>query len=828
MWIIKISIMYKFLLLSVLGLLVLASSAHPRLPENPISFGPYKEKENNSSNPGREGNQSRGLWILTAKISQSSTLQLDTLISIDAGNLKWTQERHVSLKTVTRGEVTAVFENQAENPAREFQYDTDSGDPGTITVSGDGMHTSHSSYEEIIGGKLVDANISDINVSGSAYPGATIMFYYSPDSKNISVGITINAKGTDKRRRFHDEWKDSSSELDKYGLSCSGGCDMSDGRNCNITKTSSGYQATWRETENRQRHTANGTEFITSEKTLELTIKPYKPTDKPEVTLYGCSELCVGEKSEIIASGKPAGGKFRFWVEPGNLMKVEPDGESSSILTGSTPGRGMLYVEYTSPEGKTNTKSQPASCVKIESYNGGQEIPQIGLFDIDGNKKSGKLTIPYSSMPDEAQELVDFVSGNPTVFTATATAKNIDLQGIKPGKASLEAKDNCGNTTGPTVEVEVVNCDKETVEALEKMRKAAIEILQDKAEKLQEVAGSEEFEEARDEIVESTVELLAKAGLTILGSGETHGAVETAIEIAEAGESYSELIASATNAEFAERSATTILKALGTHVTKAVVGAIGVHEAAKKFGDNLGQIILHESELKDANESWDKANRDLQRIERIQQTCKGDKTEPEKQEKPKADQTPQPTKPTPPKEPKPKTDTPPAKEQPVEEPTPPGPGEEEPPVSPPPPTTEPRQVGLPYSPEDCGCGKTKSIIVSTKGISDIMAGARNLGDCVDRFDKTSAADYLKALNELSELTKSLEARASDKPELFIKQAKEAKPKLDSLIKRIKEYDKAGKAFMGEFEKCPESVKSGMEVLESAITVTIDSIKTKYW
>jgi len=38
---------------------------------------------------------------------------------------------------------------------------------------------------------------------------------------------------------------------------------------------------------------------------------------------------------------------------------------------------------------------------------------------------------------------------------------------------------------------------------------------------------------------------------------------------------------------------------------------------------------------------------------------------------------------------------------------------------------------------------------------------------------------------------------------------------------------AGQIFMKQFEKCPESVTTGMDVLKSAITVTVDSVKTKY-
>ena len=565
---------------------------------------------------------------------------------------------------------------------------------------------------------------------------------------------------------------------------------------------------------------------------LTLKLSVIMTVKTAEVTLEGCSELGAGEKGKITASGKPGGGTYEFRVEPSDLMSVDASG-ASATLTGSRPGRGTLYVEYTSPDGAKAQASRPASMVRIYNYNGGEAIPQIPLYDIGGEKTSGKLTIPYSSEPDEAQELVDFVSGNPSVFTVAASADNMDLQGVKPGKATLEARDNCGNTTGPTVEVEVVNCDKETVEALERMRKGAVENLQGAAERLQKVAGSKEFEKAGDDLVGSAVELLAKAGLTIIASGKSpSAAVNTAAKIAEAGSAISEMIGSASQGEFYENAVKTAFEEINGEVAGAITGVVEVAQAAKKFGQNAGQILMHEEVLKSAMEDWEKADRELKRIEKLQQICKGDKTEPQKQEEPKADQTPEPTKPTPPKEPKPpvepkpKTDTPPGQKPPTEPPTP-KPGDEEPPISPPPPTSEPKQVGLPYSPEECGCGKTKSISVSSAGFATLQAGVKNIGDCVEKFNSIAVTDYSNTLKELEALTGTLKVAAGGDATIFKVKAKEAKPQLDSLIERTKSYDEAGKTFLQQFEKCPESVSAGMDVLKSALTVTVDSITTKY-
>lgn len=549
---------------------------------------------------------------------------------------------------------------------------------------------------------------------------------------------------------------------------------------------------------------------------------------KPEVALYGCSELGAGEQKDVMASGKPEGGKFRFWVEPGSLFNLQHDGESSATLTGATPGKGTLYVEYTNAEGEANTASQPASFVKIENYNGGQKIPQIALFDIDGKKLSGVLKIPVAAQPSNLEELVDFVPADKTVLSAVGLPGAVELTGSKEGSTTLQAKTNCGHATGPTVEVEVVNCDKETVEALERMMKAAIENLQDAAANLQKVAGSKEFEKARDDLPASAGDLLAKAALTIISSGKSpSAAVNTATTIAEAGTAISEMIASGSRGEFSENAAKAAFAEINGKIAGAIVGVGEVYQAAKRFGENAGQILKYEAVLKSARENWDKADRDFQRIEKLQRICKGDKTEPQKTEEPKAEPPPEPADPKPPVDPKPKSDPPPVQEPPAEDPKPPVPGDEEPPISPPPPTSEPRQVGLPYSPGECGCDKTQGISVSSEGVSTLSTGIKNIGDCVENFNSVSVTDYLNTLNELSVVTDKLNAAADGDPAIFEVKAKEVKPQLDSLIERTKAYDVAGQAFMKQFEKCPESVTTGMDVLKSAITVTVDSIKTKY-
>jgi hypothetical protein len=560
-----------------------------------------------------------------------------------------------------------------------------------------------------------------------------------------------------------------------------------------------------------------------------LTVKvSVKMTEAPaaEVTLEGCSELGTGATGNVTASGNPEGGSYRFRVEPSDLMTVDASG-ASATLTGSGTGRGNLYVEYTAPDGATAEASKPASAVRIDAYNGGNAIPQIPLYDINGKKISGNLTIPYSSEPDEAYELVDFVSGNPSVFAVAASAGNLDLQGLTKGKATLEARDNCGNTTGPTVEVEVVNCNDETIARLEKQRQAAIENLRITAKELQSIAGSPEFEKARKDLTASTYNLIARVSLTIIAGGKSPtAAVHTAAEIADDAAGMSDMLGSDSHEGYLLDAAKVVAGKIFGKTVGTLIGLTEVAEAADRLYENIVETELHENALKSAWESYEKAIKVVEDIVRRQDICKGDKTEPVKQEEPKADKTPESTKPTPPKEPKPKTETPPAKEPPTEQPTP-KPGDEEPPVPPTTPTGETRQVGLPYSPKECSCEESKSISLGTAGFSALQSGLKNLGDCVKRFNSVAVTDYSTTLKELAALADTLKAAADEDPAIFEVKAKEAKPQLDSLIERTKSYGEAGKTFLKQFEKCPESVSAGMDVLKSAMTVTIDSVKTNY-
>ncbi len=220
------------------------------------------------------------LWLLTAKITETYTMERDTLIRFAAGNHPWDTEKHCIVKTVSGGEVTAVIENQAENPEKDFSFNSESGEPIKITVSGNGSNSEFSNYLETIDGKMINADIRKDNVSGQALATANIQFDYSADYKYVGIGINIKAAGSYKGRSFNGEWSDYGEDIKNYTISCSGGGDPANDKNCKITKTATGYHATWTLSQHEQKSSVDGTRHIRTESFLDVTLSPVKKTTK--------------------------------------------------------------------------------------------------------------------------------------------------------------------------------------------------------------------------------------------------------------------------------------------------------------------------------------------------------------------------------------------------------------------------------------------------------------------------------------------------------------------------------------------------------------------
>ena len=571
---------------------------------------------------------------------------------------------------------------------------------------------------------------------------------------------------------------------------------------------------------------------------------------KADVTLVGCSELSTGEQGQVNATGKPEGGSYRFWSEPPGMLMIESEG-SSATLTGSRPGRGTLYVEYTTPDGGRTEASRPASVVSINSYNGGDAIPPIPLYDVDGKKLSGKLTVPYSSQPDEAQELVDFVSGNPSVFTVVASADNLDIQVSKPGKGTIEARDNCGNTTGPTVEVEVVNCSDETKAKLAEETRIVTEAIKEQLKQLEDIINSKEYQKASGSFLESAANLTLKTSGLIFGmAAGAPGAdqvVQATGKVFGSGSALLDLVRSESLSQAGVNSVKLGIELVDATVLGVISGAQETYEAANKFGEDLGVIQGATMKISNAQkwiEHWSRYIDDLIRRQKLCESGAG-------QDGGQGEPAPEPVQK--PAEPGSETANQPAGtaraakpggEQPSAEVPAPGeaagekrpdegePGGEEVPgeggeISPPKPPSEAGQEGLPYAPGDCGCNSTKTMKPGPEVFAILQADMQNLNNCVADFQNGPLTSYVKTLEEWKTLTGELTSALGEDQKSIETSLHDVIPLMESLLQQTQSFDKAGQEFIKDFEKCPASSSSWMDLLKTAVTVTVDSIKTKY-
>jgi hypothetical protein len=250
--------------------------------------------------------------------------------------------------------------------------------------------------------------------------------------------------------------------------------------------------------------------------------KPGKlPDDEPKdasLTFEACTELGVGQQGTATATGKPAGGTYQFWAEPSSALQVTGQG-STAKLRGSEPGRGTLYVRYTAPNGKTRQASKSATSFLLESINGGQPIPQIGLVDETG-KRTENLIVPVSVKPDGAGDLVVYKPADPAVLTVANQGDSIVLQGVHEGKTTVQGTTQCGGPTGPTVTLEVVRCTDQTINKMLEKEKRLEDRLKMNIRKAQELTADPDLKKAEKEVVRDTADAWLKASEVVLaGAG---------------------------------------------------------------------------------------------------------------------------------------------------------------------------------------------------------------------------------------------------------------------------------------------------------------------
>jgi hypothetical protein len=222
-------------------------------------------------------------WLLEANLSETYTNNSDTTINADMGGLSWINENNVSITQKSRGKIIALIENKAQDPTKDFWYNSDDTEPLSILVSGEGFRDELSKFRETIDGKLISSGVYNNNVSGYAEPQAGIQFEYSDDNNYVGIGISVVASGSNKRQQFDGEWKDFVYDVNNYIINCSGGADELDFHGFKITKSETGYHASWnfeKHYKKRIEGSLGGVNNIIKEGFMDVTLKPLKSAPK--------------------------------------------------------------------------------------------------------------------------------------------------------------------------------------------------------------------------------------------------------------------------------------------------------------------------------------------------------------------------------------------------------------------------------------------------------------------------------------------------------------------------------------------------------------------
>ena len=109
----------------------------------------------------------------------------------------------------------------------------------------------------------------------------------------------------------------------------------------------------------------------------------------------------------------------------------------------------------------------------------------------------------------------------------------------------------------------------------------------------------------------------------------------------------------------------------------------------------------------------------------------------------------------------------------------------------------------------------------------LQADMQNLNNCVADFQNGPLTSYVKTLEEWKTLTGELTSALGKDQKSIETSLHDVIPLMESLLQQTQSFDKAGQEFIKDFEKCPASSSSWMDLLKTAVTVTVDSIKTKY-
>jgi hypothetical protein len=518
-----------------------------------------------------------------------------------------------------------------------------------------------------------------------------------------------------------------------------------------------------------------------------------KPEDEDiELQLNGCGSLVVGETTILPVNYKPTGGKIKYWAE-GKGISVSNEGGGAKV-TGTAPGEGTVWAEYTTNDGEKVKKSKVMTSLKLNSINQGEPL-KIGLYDAKGRRLKSMRTVPVRMEPaDKSYELLYNVADESIVNASPTGNSLLAVHGLVKGKTTIQATSNCGTNTGPAFNVEVLNCDDDVMKELKSQARMLDSRKKSNLYQQNELLTNNDFMEADKngakaiQDVANGLEDVAIKFATANGANETlfKGALKIKSDVL----SLQGNVADQNYALIAWQVANMVpSKSKASEVSSAVKTVLELHNAVSNLGAYLGTAFGAASQLAELAEQYDKTQKELFEVQRIMyEVCgkdevnpKGDPDDNEGEEQAKEDSEKPPKNDPKKNDPKPnQKNQPEANDVPANQSEPtssktgndvpdkasPEPGDQTPKTDNP--SSEPKtySVGIDVGPEGkCGCAPNlnSTTMLSPENSKDtddalkLMNGINDVRQCYDNLLQSTLHPLLEELKSLEAFYAELEA-----------------------------------------------------------------------
>ena len=553
------------------------------------------------------------------------------------------------------------------------------------------------------------------------------------------------------------------------------------------------------------------------------------------VALEGCKEVGVGATGKIEAKPTEAGGRFVFRVEPIGIVSIVPAGASATVK-GIKPGEATIHVLYTSAKGEKVEASQKISTLQLKGVSG--TPVQIGLYDEHGKETDAVKTLKLNVLPAGSGTQLLFKPANDAMLSAvTAMNDQLQLQGVTPGRTTVQAQTSCGMKIGAPFAVEVVRCDKEVIAKLRTQETALKNRLASNIKQMSELLNDPRYDTATKEGADDIRDLAWKmqtliAKLAAKSTGATAGAtlapevidkIDDARTIVEAARNTVEGNSQKASDDLSTAVWDKIADAASDSYWGLVKNTVEVASLTEKVAQNWGTVDAAIDQLAELEQQYAATYRELENVWRLLKTvCQVNKTAPPAEPKPtskappaKAKSDPKPTKVTASGTPTEKViDVPQEATKPAD-----GPPKEPPPADEP--DKEPMSIGL-FAEEEKKCMGWTPVAARTESVFN------TIGDNVTRMRQSLLDHKAQTLESLIEETNATRSIVTELMAARKKPAAERDVVFATLRTRLAEHPSSKfDAIAGDIEKFSKGIEACGAVLQNSFEVKIEEIRTKY-